>query len=53
MLTAHYNLHLVALSVVVAIFAAYAALDLGGRVAVARGPRRCCWLTGGALVCCI
>lgn len=43
-----YNYALVALSVVIAIVASYAALDLAGRVAVARGSLQLLWLTGGA-----
>ena len=44
-----YNGWLVALSVVIAIFAAYAALDLGGRVTSAQGSARRWWLGGGAV----
>ena len=44
----HYNYGLVALSVLIAIFASYAALDLAGRTRAARGARRWIWLTGGA-----
>ena len=43
-----YDYRLVALSVVIAILAAYAALDLGGRVTSARGGVRVAWLGGGA-----
>src|SRR3984957_13080653 len=43
-----YNRPLVALSVVIAIFASYAALDLAGRVTAARGSGRAVWLMGGA-----
>src|ERR1043165_4732725 len=39
---------LVALSVVIAIMAAYAALDLARRVTLARGRARLLWLAGGA-----
>jgi diguanylate cyclase (GGDEF)-like protein/PAS domain S-box-containing protein len=39
---------LVALSVALAIFAAYTALDLAGRVTAARDWTRLLWLTGGA-----
>jgi two-component system, sensor histidine kinase and response regulator len=39
---------LVALSVVISIFASYAALDLAGRVTAARGRVRALWLVGGA-----
>ena len=48
-LIAHYDYRLVALSVIIAMLAAYAALDLAGRVAAARGTTRLTWLTGGAL----
>jgi two-component system sensor histidine kinase/response regulator len=44
-----YDYRLVALSVLIAVFAAYAALDLGGRVTSARGGARVAWLSGGAL----
>jgi two-component system sensor histidine kinase/response regulator len=43
-----YNYLLVALSVLIAMFASYAALDLAGRVTAARGAVRFAWLTGGA-----
>jgi two-component system sensor histidine kinase/response regulator len=43
-----YDYWLVALSVVIAILAAYAALDLAGRVTAARGHIRLFWLSGGA-----
>jgi PAS domain S-box-containing protein len=43
-----YNDALVALSVLIAIFASYAALDLAGRVTAARGWTRAAWLLGGA-----
>ncbi|HET6145855.1 MAG TPA: MHYT domain-containing protein [Candidatus Acidoferrales bacterium] len=43
-----YNYGLVALSVLIAIFASYAALDLAGRVTAARGWTRWIWLLGGA-----
>ena len=39
---------LVALSVLIAMFASYAALDLAGRVTAARGWTRAVWLLGGA-----
>jgi len=39
----------VALSVVIAIFASYAALDLAGRVTAARNTARLAWLIGGAV----
>lgn len=43
-----YDLGLVALSVIIAIFASFAALDLAGRVTAARGRARLVWLLGGA-----
>src|ERR1700724_1049348 len=43
-----YNYGLVALSVLIVIFASYAALDLAGRVTAARGWTRAVWLLGGA-----
>src|ERR1700736_6733174 len=43
-----YNHTLVALSVLIAIFASYAALDLAGRVTAAGGWTRAVWLLGGA-----
>src|SRR5579863_3607952 len=43
-----YNYALVALSVLIAMFAAYAALDLASRVTVASGWTRAVWLLGGA-----
>jgi PAS domain S-box-containing protein len=43
-----YNYPLVALSVLIAIFASYAALDLAGRVTAAGGWTRAIWLLGGA-----
>jgi PAS domain S-box-containing protein len=43
-----YDYGLVALSVVIAIFASYAALDLAGRTTEARGGVRLSWLIGGA-----
>jgi signal transduction histidine kinase/CheY-like chemotaxis protein/HPt (histidine-containing phosphotransfer) domain-containing protein len=46
--TGFYDYRLVALSVVIAILAAYAALDLAGRVTAARGHIRLFWLSGGA-----
>ena len=44
-----YNWWLVALSVAIAICAAFAALDLAGRITVARGWERLAWLAGGAV----
>ena len=43
-----YNYALVALSVFIAMFASYAALDLAGRVTAAAGWTRAVWLLGGA-----
>src|SRR6201997_4183177 len=47
-LTGSYNYALVALSVLIAMFASYAALDLAGRVTAAAGWARAVWLLGGA-----
>ena len=47
-LTGSYNYALVALSVLIAMFASYAALDLAGRVTAAGGWTRAVWLLGGA-----
>src|ERR1700722_12373825 len=44
-----YDYRLVALSVVIAIFSSYAALDLAGRVTANRGRARFEWLAGGAV----
>jgi PAS domain S-box-containing protein len=43
-----YNYTLVALSVLIAMFASFAALDLAGRVTAAGGWTRTAWLLGGA-----
>ncbi|HXU21019.1 MAG TPA: response regulator [Verrucomicrobiae bacterium] len=43
-----YDQRLVVLSVLIAILAAYAALDLAGRVTAARSRLRIAWLAGGA-----
>ena len=48
-LVSSYDYRLVVLSVVIAILAAYAALDLAGRVTSARSQTRFVWLTGGSL----
>ncbi len=48
-LVGSYDYHLVALSVIIAICASYAALDLAGRVTVARGRIFVAWLAGGAI----
>ncbi|HMH13638.1 MAG TPA: response regulator [Edaphobacter sp.] len=47
-LSGSYDYLLVAVSVLIAILAAYAALDLAGRVTAARGMARFAWLGGGA-----
>ncbi len=47
-LVGSYNYGLVALSVLIAVLASYAALDLAGRVTSARGGVRGLWLSGGA-----
>src|SRR5258708_4618609 len=47
-LVGFYDYRLVILSVVIAIVAAYAALDLAGRVTSARTRIRFVWLTGGS-----
>ena len=47
-LTGTYDYRLVFISVVIALLAAYAALDLAGRVTASRGFARGVWLTGGA-----
>src|ERR1017187_3186779 len=48
-LASSYDYRLVALSVLIAICASYAALDLAGRVTVSRGRVRLIWLAGGAI----
>ena len=45
---AHYDYRLVALSVLIAVFASYTALDLAGRTTAASGRVRLTWLAGGA-----
>ena len=45
-----YDPYLVALSILVATFASYTALDLGGRVAPAQGPPQRIWLAAAALI---
>jgi NO-binding membrane sensor protein with MHYT domain len=49
-MTGTYDPYLVALSILVASFASYTALDLGGRVAPAQGPTHRIWLTAAALI---
>jgi NO-binding membrane sensor protein with MHYT domain len=48
-ITGTYDPYLVALSILVASFASYAALDLGGRVRLAQGPMHRIWLAAAAL----
>jgi two-component system, sensor histidine kinase and response regulator len=48
-ITSTYDYRLVALSVVIAICASYAALDLAGRITAARNSQRLAWLLGGAI----
>src|SRR5579863_9458046 len=43
-----YNYPLVVLSIIIAVFASYAALDLAGRVTATGGWARLAWLSGGA-----
>src|SRR6266481_1593618 len=47
-ITGSYDYRLVALSVLIAMLASYAALDLASRVTAARGRIRFAWLSGGA-----
>src|SRR5260370_32267673 len=47
-ITGFYDYGEVARSILIAIAASYAALDLAGRVTAARGRTRAAWLTGGA-----
>jgi diguanylate cyclase (GGDEF)-like protein/PAS domain S-box-containing protein len=47
-LSGSYDYRLMALSIVLAMFASYAALDLGGRVTSAQGRARAIWLGAGA-----
>jgi len=48
-LVVSYNYSLVALSIFIAMLAAYAALDLSGRVTSAKSLKRLAWLGGGAI----
>jgi two-component system, sensor histidine kinase and response regulator len=48
-ITSTYDYRLVALSVLIAICASYAALDLAGRITAARNNQRLAWLFGGAI----
>src|ERR1700676_3761515 len=47
-MTGSYDYRLVTLSIVMAVCAAYAALDLAGRTTASRGRARVVWLAGGA-----
>src|SRR5437868_7751433 len=47
-MTGSYDYRLVALSILIAICASYAALDLAGRTTAASGRMRLAWLAGGA-----
>src|SRR5579864_1577344 len=47
-MTGYYDYRLVALSVLIAICASYAALDLAGRTTAASGRVRLAWLAGGS-----
>src|ERR1700732_3718830 len=47
--TGTHDPYLVALSILVASFASYTALDLGGHVGAARGLARCVWLMAAAI----
>jgi NO-binding membrane sensor protein with MHYT domain len=49
-ITGTYDPYLVALSILVATFASYTALDLGGCVAPAQGPTHRIWLVAAALI---
>ena len=48
-MTGSYDYGEVSRSIVIAVAASYAALDLAGRVTAAHGRARLAWLTGGAL----
>lgn len=48
-LTATYDVRLVALSIVLAVFGSYIALDLAGQILVTQGWVRKLWLSGGTL----
>src|SRR6266513_3548067 len=48
-ITGKFDPYLVALSILVACFASYTALDLGGRVESARGPARRIWLAAAGI----
>lgn len=48
-MTGTYDVHLVALSLIVAIIASYTALELAGRVSQKQGKSSWTWLVGGAV----
>lgn len=48
-LTATYDFRLVTLSIVIAVFGSYIALDLAGQISVAQGWARQLWLIGGTI----
>jgi len=48
-MTGSYDHNLVALSVLIAIFASYVALDLGARINASVGKARLAWFSGGAV----
>jgi|CXWL01.1.fsa_nt_gi signal transduction histidine kinase len=48
-MTGTHDLRLVALSIVIALFAAYVALDVAGRIAASRRRARSLWIGGGAI----
>ncbi|WP_226659228.1 bifunctional diguanylate cyclase/phosphodiesterase [Guptibacillus hwajinpoensis] len=47
-MSGQYNWWIVLLSLIIAIFASYSALDLAGRVAYSKGIRKWIWVVGGA-----
>ncbi|WP_273833473.1 EAL domain-containing protein [Guptibacillus sedimenti] len=47
-MSGQYNWWIVLLSLIIAVFASYSALDLAGRVAYAKGIRKWIWVVGGA-----
>ncbi|WP_166000177.1 EAL domain-containing protein [Bacillus sp. Cs-700] len=47
-MSGQYNWWIVLLSLVIAVFASYSALDLAGRVAYSKGIRKWIWVVGGA-----
>jgi NO-binding membrane sensor protein with MHYT domain len=49
MLSGHYELPLVLISILVAILASYSALSLAGRVSESRGRVMAAWIVGGAI----